>query len=192
MRRIHSGRFAALAVGLTAAAALVPAGTVAAAPAMTPGADTETAAARHTLGPTGYRSLRLGMSRAEALGTRLLTDPVEIGHCTWYHLRPSEGSQAAADGVVVSPDRGVVNIPGTSTSQTPRGVTRGPVGGGYGTPLSQVVAVYPRGRLASNGFVYTAPVPGNPAAHYTMALDQLGRVDDLALTSDDTGGCLTG
>lgn len=163
-------------------------GTAEAAPG-TPGTTPATVGAA-TLGPDGYKELELGMSEDAAVATGLLTDRQEIGNCAWYYLDPDEGAQNPGAGVVVSPTRGVVNIPGTENSQTPEGITMGSVDDEEGSTTEQIEAGYDRYTVDKTGPtpLYTAPAPGNSQAHYIFAIGEDGRAKDMGLTADDDGG----
>lgn len=145
----------------------------------------------NTLGPNGYKSLELGMSEDEAIATGLLADRQEIGECTWFYLDPAEGEQNPGAGVVVSPTHGVVSIPGTQSIQTPEGITMGSVHNDAGSTTEQIEDGYDKYTVDKTGPVplYTAPAPGNPEAHYLFAIGDDDRAKDMALTTDDDGGC---
>lgn len=144
-----------------------------------------------TLGPDGYKSLELGMSEEEALDTDLITDRQQVGDCTWFSLKKSEGEQNPGSGVVVSPDRGVVSIPGTQSMKTPEGITMGSVKNDKGSTTEQIENAYDRYTVDKTGPVplYTAPTPGNSEAHYLFAIGEDDKVKDMGLTADDDGGC---
>lgn len=185
VRRILTTSFAAAGI---AALALAPT----AAEALTAvDGGSSSAAEESTLGPDGYKSLQLGMTEEEAVDTGLLTEPQEIGACTWFYLDPSEGAQNPGAGVVVSPTRGVVSIPGTESTQTPEGITMGAVGTETGSTTGQIEDGYDRYAVDKTGPVplYTAPTPGNSEAHYLFAIGDDDRVKDMALTADDDGEC---
>ncbi|WP_167198641.1 hypothetical protein [Brevibacterium pigmentatum] len=173
------------------AAALVFAPMQAHADTAAPSEDGTSADNESTLGPDGYKSLELGQSEEEALATDLITDRQQIGDCTWYNLKKSEGEQNPGSGVVISPDRGVVNIPGTQSLNTPEGITMGSVNNDKGSTTEQIENAYDRYTVDKTGPVpiYTAPAPGNSKAHYIFAIGEDDKVKDLGLTSDDDGGC---
>lgn len=154
-------------------------------------ADAAAAAEASTLGPDGYKSLELGMSEEEALATGLITDRQQVGDCTWFSLKKSEGEQNPGSGVVVSPDRGVVSIPGTQRLKTPEGLTMGSVKNDRGSTTEQIENAYDLYTVDKTGPVpiYTAPVPENSEAHYVFAIGADDRAKDLGLTADDDGGC---
>src|SRR5699024_11639482 len=103
-----------------------------------PSQEATSAADASTLVPDGYKSLELGMSEEEALATGLITDRQQVGDCTWFSLKKSEGEQNPGSGVVVSPDRGVVSIPGTQSLNTPEGITIGSVNNDKGSTTEQI------------------------------------------------------
>ncbi|HVX43391.1 MAG TPA: DUF4232 domain-containing protein [Mycobacteriales bacterium] len=144
-----------------------------------------------TVGPYGYKGLQLGMSKQEAEQTGLITDPEKIGACTWYYLKPSEGKPNPGDGVVISPTRGVVNIPGTDVTHTPEGISMGSISDHAGSTDAQIAAVYPQRTVDPDQpfTVYDAPAPGNASAHYVLAMGDDHRVKDMSLASNDGGGC---
>ncbi len=156
-----------------------------------PSQEATSAADASTLGPDGYKSLELGMSEEEALATGLITDRQQVGDCTWFSLKKSEGEQNPGSGVVVSPDRGVVSIPGTQSLNTPEGITMGSVNNDKGSTTEQIENAYDVYTVDKTGPVpiYTAPAPGNSEAHYIFAIGDDDRAKDLGLTADDDGGC---
>lgn len=158
---------------------------------VTPSEDATSVADASTLGPDGYKSLELGMSEEEARATGLITDRQHVGGCTWFSLKKSEGEQNPGSGVVVSPDRGVVSIPGTQSLNTPEGITMGSVKNDKGSTTEQIENAYDRYTVDKTGPVpiYTAPAPGNSEAHYVFAIGEDDRAKDLGLTADDDGGC---
>lgn len=138
-----------------------------------------------SVGPTGYKELRLSMPEISAKSTGLLTDRQENGKCTYYYLRPSEGKPNPGGGVFVSETKGVVMIAGTNKTHTPEGI-------GFGTPFHEVKAAYPE--LAQSGpmdWIFEAPVPGNANAGYRFAFDEAGKVSDFALHAKDMAECHT-
>lgn len=151
----------------------------------------------HTLGPAGYKTLQLGMNEGDAVATGLIANPEQVGNCTWFYLSPSEGGQHPASGVVISPARGVVSIPGTQTipeaqgSHTPEGITMGAPNNDQGSPTQQIEDGYPYYTVDKTGPVplYLAPAPGNGAAHYRFVIGQDDRVKDMVLNANDDGGC---
>lgn len=144
-----------------------------------------------TVGPKAYKTLRLGMSKRRAVATGLITDPQRIGRCTWYYLERSEGRQNPGDGVVVSPTRGVVNIPGTQRTHTPEGIRMGSVDNHRGSLVRRIEHEYPDYSVDKSGPtpIYTAPTPRNRSAHYTFAIGEDHRVKDFTLTRNRDGGC---
>lgn len=159
--------------------------------AAVPAEDESSTADAVTLGPDGYKSLRLGMTEEEALDTDLISDRQLIGDCTWFDIKRSEGEQNPGSGVVVSPTHGVVSIPGTQSMTTPEGITMGSVKNDKGSTTDQIENAYDRYTVDKTGPVpiYTAPAPGNSEAHYIFALGEDDRAKDMGLTADDDGGC---
>lgn len=143
------------------------------------------------LGPAGYKALGLGMGESDAVATGLIVDQQTIGQCHWYYLAPGEGRQNPGDGVVISPSRGVVSIPGTEESHTPEMIVMGSVDNSAGSTLDEVKRAYPNlsHRSGNADFLYQTPVPGNAGAHYGFAIGDDGRVKDMTLTAEDDGGC---
>jgi hypothetical protein len=143
------------------------------------------------LGPAGYKALKLGMSENEAVATGLIAGKQTIGQCAWYDLTPSEGPQNPGNGVVVSPSRGVVSIPGTESSRTPEGIVMGSVSNSGGSTFDEVKRAYPNlaHQPGDPDFIFRTPVAANPGAHYGFAMGGDDKVKDMNLTSNDDGGC---
>lgn len=136
-----------------------------------------------TIGPAGYKDLRLSMPEYRASSTGLLTDRQDNGQCNFYYLRSSEGKPNPGGGVFVSETNGVVMIAGTDKTHTPEGI-------GFGTPFHQVDDAYPELTPADGmDWIFETSVPGNPDAKYRFAFSESGKVSDFALTAKDTGGC---
>lgn len=178
----------------TAAVMLVAAAGLAAAPVTMAAADEPThgpTVDEKTLGPDGYKTLRLGMSEKKAVATGLIHDRQDVGECTWYRLKPSEGKQNPGSGVVVSPTEGVVSLPGTEDTHTPEGITMGSIDNDQGSTTGKIEKSYDKYTVDKTGPVplYTAPAPGNASAHYFFAIGEDDLVKDLGLTSDNDGGC---
>ena len=141
-----------------------------------------------TLGPKRYKGLRLGMPKKKALKTGLLVNPQKIGKCTWYYLDASEGAMNVGNGVVISPKRGVVSIPGTEKMHTPQGIRMGSVGSPTGSFAKKIRRVYKRYAVDKRIFpMYAAPAPGNKAAHYGFAMGDDHRVKDMSLALNKDG-----
>lgn len=146
------------------------------------GAATPAQADGSTLGPSGYKTLHLGQSAADAKATGLLVDE-QKGACDMYYLRPAEGQPNVGGGVWVAPELGVVMISGTSKSHTVEGI-------GMGDSLAEVRSAYADLRpLAGSDFVFRAATPGNRDAYYRFAFDADHRVADFSLESADMGAC---
>ncbi|WP_051580808.1 hypothetical protein [Pseudonocardia acaciae] len=151
-----------------------PAPAPASSPPAAPAAPTPAAAGGKVLGPNGYGALTLGVPRADAVRTGLLTpaNPVATNpaECTLHHIagRPA----AERIGVYVSPRQGVVQIASAPDWRTPENI-------GAGSTLTQVRAAYPDLVQDVNGT--TATVPGNPTAVYRFMLDPQGTVVEFSL-----------
>lgn len=179
MKRAFTFATGAMLTTVLATTALGPT-TAAAAPADTP---EPTGLAQ--LGPTGYKSLRLGQQQEQAEATGLLVDKQTFASaCTMYYLRPEEGQQNVGSGVWIDDQRGVVMISTTDRSRTPENI-------GLGSTLKQARAAYPKLRQnPETDFVYTTPTPGNAHATYALAVDKVDRLADLTLSAEDMGSCV--
>ena len=143
------------------------------------------------LGPAGYKALKLGMSENQAVATGLIGGRQMIGRCAWYDLVPGEGPQNPGNGVVISPGRGVVSIPGTERSHTPEGIVMGSVNNSRGSTFDEVKRAYPNlaHQPGDPDFIFQTPVAANPGVHYGFAMGSDDKVKDMNLTSNDDGGC---
>lgn len=114
-----------------------------------------------TLGPSGYGTLRLGMTVAQARTTRTLVGKIRrtATGCAGYDLR-THPTPANAAGVYLSPRLGVTTIFAQPGMRTPQNI-------GIGATPAQVKRAYPRLRAGANAAV--ADVPGDPRATYTFA-----------------------
>lgn len=149
-------------------------------------ASAEPAQSNNTLGPYGYQTLTLGMDENDAMATGLITHEWTRGQCHFYNLVPSAGNQDPADNVVIfSPSRSLVSIPGTDAMHTPQGVRM------YSSDFTEIKRVYPdlHHPQGQPDFIYDAAVPSNPAAHYRFVIDTDNSIKDIALASNDGGGC---
>lgn len=136
-----------------------------------------------TLGPDGYKTLKLGMPEDQALATGLITEKSALGKCFLYKMPASEGSLPEHGGVVVSADLKVHSISATTLMVTPEGVQRG-------APLSEVKATYPN--LTQNPqqpWLHSTPVPGNPNATYTFVINEQQVASEFGLYGTSDGGC---
>ncbi|HVK20676.1 MAG TPA: hypothetical protein VM677_04895 [Actinokineospora sp.] len=126
------------------------------------------AAAAPTLGPPGYGALKLGMSQAAALATKLLK-PVEPvgGHCELYDNKRFEDSR-----VWISSKLGLVSVDAPSGVLTPQGV-------GKGASMAAVERAYPDLLATPNG--HMAKVPGNPKAMYVFFFTRANKVEAITL-----------
>ncbi|MFD9887886.1 hypothetical protein ACFWY9_00990 [Amycolatopsis sp. NPDC059027] len=128
------------------------------------------AQASETLGPDGYKAVKLGMSEEEAVATGELirrTDVPSTEYCGWYALKDWPGGPGAEGaGVVVSPTYGVVAIWAYPSVQTPEGI-------GLGSTVSEVKAAYPDYEEGEQYHGGRAPVPGGAEG----SLYRFGRFD---------------
>jgi hypothetical protein len=77
------------------------------------------------LGPNGFLELRLGMSRAEAVGTGRISIGKTVGRCTGFYLAMyGDGSGLGAHGYF-SKGRGLSVIHGQDEMHTPQGIRLG-------------------------------------------------------------------
>ncbi|BCJ27587.1 hypothetical protein Asera_16950 [Actinocatenispora sera] len=133
------------------------------------------------LGPTGLGPLRFGMTTRQANATGMLAAPAtrapEANRCAQY---PLVGGTVQDAFVLISPDRGVVEIAPPATVPTPQDIAGG-------ATLAQVRAAYPQLAQSYNG-TKLAPVPGNPQARYRFAIAD-GKV--LAITMIGNEDCAT-
>jgi hypothetical protein len=125
------------------------------------------------LGPSGYGSLRLGMSFDDAKATGLLsgagTAPESCGR---YSLR--EGAAAVA-AVTISAADGIVSFQATG-AHTPEQIQ-------VGSTADQVAAAYPD--LTRKTGAYT--VPTGTGGRYVFTVDDQNKVDRLLLVGH--GSC---
>jgi hypothetical protein len=135
-----------------------------------------------TLGPDGYKGVKLGASEQQAVATGLLVDGEGDQTCRRYYFAPSEGTMPRASGVWISGTRGVTVIGGTSRMLTAQGI-------GRGASLRALKQRYPvLTQDAQFDWIYSAPVPGNENAKYRfVVLNDV--VDDFAIESNDRAGC---
>ncbi|SFB61105.1 hypothetical protein SAMN05216266_12738 [Amycolatopsis marina] len=136
-----------------------------------------------TLGPDGYKALRLHQPEQAAERTGLLVDKQADAPCHLFHLRAAEGQTNVGSGVFVDPGRGVVMIGGTVKSHTPEGIS-------IGSSLAEVRAAYPAlATVPPMSWVYRARVEGRTDARYRFAFDDNNQVADFALESTRMGTC---
>jgi hypothetical protein len=149
------------------------------APSPTPAAPSGALPTGLVLGPTGLGPLRFGMTAQQATATGMLaapaTRPPDANRCTQY---PLVGGTVRDAFVLVSPDRGVVEIAPPAAVPTPQHIAGG-------ATLAQVRAAYPQLAQSYNG-TKLAPVPGNPQARYRFAFAN-GKV--LAITMIRNQNC---
>ena len=119
------------------------------------------------LGPTGWQTLQLGQTPAQARDTGMFADtPEPDGGCAlWYAV-----NAAAIDSVAVSGVRGVAAITVSSSDK----VIATPEGMAVGWTAAQVHAAYPSWPAGAESSPAGPPliaVPQNPAAVYRLRLD---------------------
>lgn len=137
------------------------------------------------LGPTGYKSLHLGQSEADAEATGLVLDKNSYKACDYYRMNPDEGQQNPGSGVFISPTKGVQLIGGTTLSHTPEGIT-------LGTPREQVERTYDKlTPVPPFDWVVVTDVPNeNSGNKYRFAFDEKGVVSDFNLETADPSDCV--
>lgn len=146
------------------------------APASSP-APSHPSAAPARLGPDGYGALKLGMSRAEAKATGLITlKSLGGGPCTGFDLKSHPAGHDLVGGYISS-HYGLVSISAVGNMRTPEGI-------GMWATRTQVEKAYPALRTGPNGS--SAKVPGNAKASYMFLFDgQKVREMSLSLTMQD-------
>jgi hypothetical protein len=126
------------------------------------------------LGPTGYGSLRLGMTEAQLLATGQVSAARTpgAGTCAQYTINGQSGSR-----LEVSATRGLVIIdPGTAI-HTPEGISEG-------STVQQAKAKY--ADYDSQGSPVIVKVPGNPAAWFYLYPDPDGTIGQITLVGSQT------
>ncbi|MEU4701792.1 hypothetical protein [Nonomuraea dietziae] len=119
-----------------------------------------------TLGPTGYGTLKLGMTAAKARATGKIVRK-SIGApaaCTTWDLKEQRYGNDRA-GVFISKKRGLAVIVAPGRVRTPQGI-------GRNSSSAQLKAAYPDVKNGPLGF--TAKVPGNPKASYVFNVTKNG------------------
>ncbi|RKS68165.1 hypothetical protein BZB76_6413 [Actinomadura pelletieri DSM 43383] len=125
------------------------------------------------LGPTGYGTVQLGMSRDKAESTGLITvktEPPGAMGCGTFDLRKFPQKKSSAGGYF-SAELGIASIFAVEDMRTPEGIA-------LGSSTAEVEKAYPKLRKGPNAS-FTV-VPGNPKAVYTFLIDG-GRVQELVL-----------
>jgi hypothetical protein len=175
----HEGGEAAPAGSVPAATSAAPTSSAPSSAAPSATSPSPSPVDQNVLGPFGFRTVKLGMSRKQALATGLVTGTAtnECGTLTLLKL-PSA--------VTFRSDRGVVAIVAPDKSvHTPEGV-------GYGTTRDRLKEIYPDFTFADGGTIYEldgrgyAKVRGNAKAVYRITTSE-GKVDSLTLQSVDQG-----
>ncbi|GAA3165780.1 hypothetical protein GCM10010466_65720 [Planomonospora alba] len=141
------------------------------APALAAGAPAQAAKPKGTLGPFGYRGVKLGMTAAQARATGKIRREASQGQCSAWDYRTRQTSRNGPD-VLVSRRYGVAAILVDQRVRTPRGI-------GIGSTRKQLRRAYPDVRRAESGFLY-APAPRNREAHYVFVLSDR-RITQLGL-----------
>jgi hypothetical protein len=126
------------------------------------------------LGPDGFGTLKLGMTRAQAEATGV-ADPFksrpEGGTCRWYsHLRGASGDNGT---VIISETLGVAAIVGYPGVRTPEGIS-------IGSSLAEIGKAFPAWKMNADLGRGYATAPGNPKAVYRIEIND-GRADSLTL-----------
>ncbi|GAA4913461.1 hypothetical protein HD597_010486 [Nonomuraea thailandensis] len=117
------------------------------------------------LGPTGYGSVKLGMTAAQARATGKLVRKSVRGSlptCTTWDLKEQRYGDNRA-GVFISKKHGVVAIAAPGSVRTPQGI-------GRGSTVAQLRRAYPDFRLDADGPI--AGVPGNRKATYVFHISK--------------------
>lgn len=136
------------------------------------------------LGPTGYKTLKLDMTEAQAVATGLLTDKQWMSGCFTYRFRSSEGTGSEYGDVLIGMNGKVHSIDATSRMLTREGVWRN-------MHLNDVKAVYPKlAQDPQQPFLYRTPVPGNSRANYTFIVNNNQDIaTDFSLQNNEDPGC---
>lgn len=135
-----------------------------------PSADGAAVSAKGTLGPYGYRGVRLGMTAKQAKATGQIVLKRRDGCTGWdYKAHPNPSDEVS---IYISTKRGVAVIFAPKGVQTPRGI-------GVGATLRKVKKAYPGVREGFNGWHVT--VPGNRKAAYYFGVNERGKVEALGL-----------
>ncbi|MET7420390.1 hypothetical protein [Dactylosporangium sp. NPDC005555] len=112
------------------------------------------------LGPQGYGTLRLGMTKEQASATGLIT-PFDNSGCPQAFIK---GLPAGKGWVVVSPNLGLVAIEGWEQLATPEGMR-------IGTSADEMRSKYPTWKVADSNGSWArgyVKVPGNDKAEYRI------------------------
>lgn len=139
-----------------------------------PGTATKTPAAA-AFGPDGFGALKLGMSRADALATGLITDaPAAEGGCAGHKYKAHQVPENSYP-VGISSTKGLSTLYAVGGMRTPEGIH-------LGSTKEQVTKAYPG--IVHNVNDYRVKVPGNAKAFYSMGFDQSGKLSTLGLAID--------
>ncbi len=117
------------------------------------------------LGPTGYGSVKLGMTAAQARATgKIVRKSVRnsLPTCTTWDLKQQRYGNDRA-GVFISKRHGVAAIAAPGNVRTPQGI-------GRGSTIAQLRRAYPDFRINADGPI--ASVPGNRRATFVFHLSK--------------------
>ncbi|SDI51048.1 hypothetical protein SAMN05192558_108325 [Actinokineospora alba] len=168
---VGAGSSGATATSATSAVTTTVASPVPSTSSAPPGTTTKAPAAP-TLGPDGFGALKLGMSRANALATGLITDaPAAPSGCAGHKYKAYKVAENSFP-VGISSTKGVSSLFAVGDMRTPEGIH-------LGSTKEQVSAAYPAIEQVVNGHV--VKVPGNVNAYYTMLFDKSGKLRELGL-----------
>ncbi|MGO1053010.1 hypothetical protein [Crossiella sp. CA198] len=136
------------------------------------------------LGPTGYKTLKLDMTEAQAVATGLLTDKQGMGSCFTYRFRPSEGTGSEYGDVTIGLNGKVHSIDATSRMLTREGAWEN-------MRLDDVKAIYPQlTQDPQEPYLYKTPVPGNSRARYVFLVNNNQNIaTDISMQLTEDPGC---
>ncbi|MFF0151584.1 hypothetical protein [Micromonospora sp. NPDC005203] len=145
----------------------------------TPSARPSSTTEQLVLGPNGFGSLKLGMTRQQATATGMLRNPFRgTSGCGTSFLRAAPTEEGTVD---LSPTVGIVSISGWPGIRTPEGLR-------IGMSSAEMLRMYPGYRAAENAEATNArgyvKVAGNAKAVYFI-LTRDGKITALALQHVD-------
>lgn len=169
---VGAGSSGAATTSVTSVVATTVASPVPSTSSAPPGTATE-APATPTFGPDGFGALKLGMSRAKALATDLITTAPEAtqGGCAGHKYKAYKVAENTFP-VGISATKGISVLYALGDMRTPEGIH-------LGSTMEQVRKVYPG--IVHNVNDYRVTVPGNAKAFYTMGFDKSGKLGVLGL-----------